>query len=80
MRYDAVFGFNTKQWWIYDNENNSYIDPPTEVLNKLKEIEYKDDKRNPDEAGRYLEEIANTEPEPDWLHDGNEYFDEDFEI
>ena len=67
MRYEAVMGVNTKQWWIYDNENDSYIDPPIDVLEELNEDEE-----------RCMEKI--NKEEPDWLHDGNEYFDEDFEI
>ena len=61
MRYEALLGFNTKQLWIYDSKNDTYIDPPTEVLNEVKDDEGK------------LMEIANAIPEPEWLHDGNEY-------
>ena len=41
MRYEAVLGFNTKQWLAYDNEKDEYCDPPTEVLDKIKN--YSDD-------------------------------------
>lgn len=74
-RYEALFGPNTKQFWIYDSENDTYIDPPTEVLEKLDEIRYKDGKVTADSisaAETELERIANDE-QPDWLHDGNEY-------
>lgn len=39
MRYLAIIGFNTKQWWVYDEETNMYIDPPIEVLNELDELQ-----------------------------------------
>ena len=77
MRYEALFGPNTKQFWLYDNENDTYIDPPTEVLNEVEELVY--DENGDETADGYdaaesrLEEIANAVPEPDWLHDGNEY-------
>lgn len=25
MRYIATLGFNTKQWWVYDNDKDTYI-------------------------------------------------------
>ena len=74
-RYDALLGPNSKQFWLYDNENNTYIDPPTEVLEKMDEIRYKDGEETADsidEAESWLENLANNE-EPDWLHDGNEH-------
>lgn len=62
MRYEAVIGFNTKQPWIYDNENDIYIDPPVEVLSKLP-----DWRVNSDMTTMQLELIANKNP--DWLND-----------
>lgn len=78
MRYDAMLGFNTKQFWIYDNENDTFIDPPIDVLEKANEIAYGNETTSEsiDEAQNYLIKLANTEP--DWLHDGHEY--EDIEI
>lgn len=34
-RYEAILGFNSKQWWVYDSDNDRYIDPPKEVLDSL---------------------------------------------
>ena len=70
-RYEACFGFNTKQWWLYDNEDDTYVDPPTEVLDELDKIQYKDGVETTesiDAARDRLEEIANEES-PDWLND-----------
>lgn len=68
MRYLAVLGFNTKQWWVYDEETNMYIDPPIEVLNELDELQQ-------DEAEERLTQIANTNPTPDWLFDKDYWYD-----
>ena len=76
-RYDAMLGFNTKQFWLYDNVNDSYIDPPTEVLEEIDAIRYPNGGAETAEsfsaAQRRLEQIANEE-NPEWLHDGYEYF------
>ena len=37
--YDLIGGFNTKQWWVYSNSDDVYIDPPTEFLEKMPSIE-----------------------------------------
>lgn len=79
-RYMALLGPNTKQFWLYDEENDSYIDPPISVLEEADAIRYKDGNDTADsisEAEAYLEKIAATDP--DWLHDGNEY-DADIDI
>ena len=74
MRYEALFGPNTKQFWLYDNVNDTYIDPPTVVLREADDIRFENGTGTADsisKAESYLEKIAATEP--DWLHDGNEY-------
>lgn len=68
MRYLAVLGFNTKQWWVYDNEVDIYIDPPIEVLNELDEI-------SAIAAAERLTQIANADPTPDWLFDKEFWYD-----
>lgn len=68
MRYLAVLGFNTKQWWVYDEETDIYIDPPIEVLDELDEIQQ-------DEAEERLTQIANANPTPDWLFDKDYWYD-----
>ena len=70
MRYLAVLGFNTKQWWIYDNEKDVYIDPPVKVLKQLEKL-------SNDDAERKLEEIANSKPSPDWLFEKDFWYDGD---
>ena len=75
MRYEASLGPNTKQFWLYDNEKNVYIDPPIDVLEKAEEIRWKDGAETADsisDAEAYLEDLANNE-NPEWLHDGYEY-------
>ena len=82
-RYEATLGPNTKQWWLYDNDNDTYVDPPTEVLNEIEEIQFADGKETVesiDAARDRLEEIANKE-QPDWLNDEPYIYPaEDFEI
>lgn len=73
MRYMAVLGFNTKQWWVYDNKKDLYIDPPIEVLDELEKLD------DTDEQERLLEKLANQEP--DWLFDkGYRYKAKKFDI
>lgn len=70
MRYLATLGFNTKQWWVYDNKKDVFIDPPIEVLEQLENL-------NNDDAETKLEEIANSKPSPDWLFDKDYWYDGD---
>ena len=74
-RYMVTFGPNTKQFWILDGKNGTYIDPPLDVLDKMDELRFKDGKETADSvdaAVSWLEDLINAK-EPDWLHDGNEY-------
>ena len=73
-RLEPVLGPNTKQWWVYDNIRNMYIDPPSTVLDSLPD--YRDDI---DAASNKLLDIIREEP--DWLNDDDYwYVEEDFEI
>ena len=72
MRYEAVLGFNTKQWWAYDNETEEYCDPPKKVLDKIKQ--HSDDV---DKQEEYFNNLLATEPE--WLND-EEFRYDDIEI
>lgn len=80
-RYEALFGPNTKQFWLYDNVNDTYIDPPISVLEELDKIRFRGKEETADnfaEAERRLVELANENP--DWLHDGNEYPADDWDM
>ncbi len=75
MRYTAMLGPNTKQFWLYDEEADVYIDPPLCVLEEIEKIRFADDEETADSicaAETRLEDIANNE-NPEWLHDGYEY-------
>ena len=69
MRYKAVFGFNTKQWWAYDNEKDEYCDPPTEVLDEIRN--HSDDVN---EQETFFDGILAKEPE--WLLDTEHRYNE----
>lgn len=69
MRYEAVLGFNTKQWWAYDNETDEYCDPPIEVLEQIKA--HSDDV---DEQEEFFNELLANEP--DWLKDEDYRYDD----
>ena len=56
-RYTGVFGFNTKQWWVYDEDDDIYIDPPISVLRKIKT-----QNNNHEIEQKRLEKIANKSP------------------
>ena len=75
-RYEAYFMPNTKQWWIYDGEEDVYIDPPTEVLDKVDELFAQDTADSMDEARDYLENICNNE-QPDWLNEEEYWYDDE---
>ena len=65
---DAIMGFNTKQWWAYDNENDLYIDPPLDVLNEIKAHS-----NDYNEQESYFLNIINKNP--DWLQDSDYWYD-----
>lgn len=68
-KYLVVYGFNTKQWWIYDEDDDKYIDPPLSVLNEICE---KSDDVNVQE--NLLTDIVLGNPT--WLNDyGYRYYD-----
>ena len=69
QRYEAVLGFNTKQWWAYDNETDEFCDPPTEVLNAIH-----NHSNNVDTQEDFFNEILSTEP--DWLNDEGHRYEE----
>ena len=72
-RYDASFGCNSKQWWVYDNYLCAYIDPPKAVLD---EIDSKFETFDYDAISEWLSDLCNNE-RPDWLNDVEyTYFDE----
>lgn len=59
-RYTPVFGFNTKQWWAYDNETDEWCDPPTDVLNDIKNCSNLSEEE-------YFQNLLDENP--DWLYD-----------
>lgn len=66
QRYEAVLGFNSKQWWAYDSLTDEYCDPPKRVLEEVDK--YGGDWReDPDKAEAYFNELLSKEP--DWLND-----------
>ena len=60
--YEAVFGFNSKQWWAYDNTTDEYCDPPISVLEEI--ANHSDDV---DVQEKFFNEILSKKP--DWLND-----------
>lgn len=71
MRYELLFGFNTKQWWVYDSKQDVYIDIPTKVLDELNNIDFELQEDR-------LAEIIMCEP--NWLNDTEYYYDSDIDI
>lgn len=73
----AVAGFNTKQIWVYDNDHDTYIDPPAAVL---KEVDDQvDDWWDFSKKEDLMDEIIRTNPE--WLQDEQyAYPADDFDI
>ena len=72
-RFEFVIGFNTKQPWVYDNVWDSYIDPPSKVLDKLPNW------RNDD--NKWYEELqAEVSKDPEWLYDRDYWYNGEVEI
>lgn len=71
LRFDVVKGFNTKQLWVYENENNVFIDPPKEVLDEI-------DKLEEEEQEDKLFEIVKTNPS--WLYDFDYWYSGEIDI
>lgn len=69
MRYNAILGFNTKQWWAYDNETDEYCDPPITVLEEIKK--HSDDLKEQEE---YFNKILAEKP--NWLNDVRHRYNE----
>lgn len=73
----AVTGFNTKQVWVYDEEHDSFIDPPASVLDAIDE--QVEDSWDFEEKENLLNDIL--ESNPDWLQDSDySYSAKNFEI
>ena len=71
MNLLPVYGPNTKQWLIYDEDQDIYLDPPSEVLDKLKEDYPNDMEAQENALYKIIEEF------PSWLY---EYKVKDIEI
>lgn len=70
LKLEVVTGFNTKQLWVYDEANDTYIDPPKEVLD---EIDARFDQHDWDGKEAALQEIVDTDP--NWLRDAAYTYD-----
>ena len=70
-RYEAVLGFNTKQWWAYDNMTDEFCDPPIKVL---EEIALQPEEEQEDFFNKILEKL------PSWLDDKEHRYDGDMDI
>lgn len=74
--YEAVKGFNTKQWWIYDNENDIYIDPPKDVLALINKVNAGKETLTSEDIDAEEDALMQiVEQNPDWLHDENGFYD-----
>lgn len=67
-RYYPVLGFNTKQWFIYDSENDVYIDPPKDIIIATNYID-----------NNYVENFLNEilKDNPKWLNDKDYWYNAD---
>ncbi len=80
-RYEALLGPDN-QFWLYDNDEEVYIDPPVNVLEEIEKIRWAGGEETADSisaAEDRLVEIA--EEDPDWLYNEDRCYDvEDWEI
>lgn len=85
-RYLPVYGPNSKQWWVYDELKDVYIDPPAVVLDTVRMVNaHKAGQRRTAEdwdAEReemYKEIEIAVRSDDNWL-DEDEYWYDDIEI
>ena len=81
-RYLILLGPNTRQWWVYDEMHDCYIDPPADVLREIQ------DDRSFTRVNGVLKDAFESEEaklrhivskDPDWLKD-TDYWYSDIEI
>ena len=72
MEYIVIHGPNTKQWWVYNEEEDFYIDPPSEVLKQVEAFS-----SDINEQEEYFQNIVDENPS--WLYD-EDYYYEDIEL
>lgn len=81
-RYLILLGPNTRQWWVYDEIHDCYIDPPAAVLEEIQ------DDRSFTRVNGVLKDALENEEEklrqivsenPDWLKDVDHWYS-DIEI
>lgn len=74
-KYEVIYGFNTKQLWVIDNENKKMIEIPAFILQELK-AKYPGDLYRQEQA---LEDVLDYS-EPSWLFDADYIHDIDYDI
>jgi hypothetical protein len=81
-RYLILLGPNTRQWWVYDEIHDCYIDPPADVLREIQ------DDRSFTRVNGVLKDAFESEEaklrhivskDPDWLNDTDHWYS-DIEI
>ena len=79
LSFDCFVGFNTKQLWVYENNTNTLIDPPSEVLDKI-DARFADDEVNwhYDEMENELQKVVDTNP--GWLYDKDYWYPGDMDV
>ncbi len=68
-RYDAIYGPNTHQFWLYDNVEDEYIDPTEEVTKKLKWMINFGDCSAETFAKAEAKLLMIAAEDPSWIHD-----------
>lgn len=72
-RYLILLGSNTRQWWIYDEVHDAYIDPPADVLKEIQDDRSFNRGVNGILKDAFVKEEAAlrriVSEDPDWLKD-----------
>lgn len=73
--YLPIYGPNTRQWWVYNETKDVYIDPPAVILNLIKRIKPKlDGTRDIDGEEKFFDRILKNFPS--WLGDTAHHYAE----
>ena len=81
--YSPIFGFNSKQWWAYDEDSDEVIDPPIYVLDQIKKVDDNQDEKVKtahyiDMQESFFQDLLNKKP--DWLLDMEYRYGNDVDI
>lgn len=78
-RYLPVYGPNSHQWWVYDEIEDVYIDPPAVILDAIEMLSNRDWEIEEKLLNMHLRKVEEDNDPDAWVYD-REYWYKDIEI